>query len=146
MSYATIAQAQAYFDGRLRTEAWDTATSQDKTKSLNMATLLIDTLNFSGQKHEESQVNQFPRGSDTTVPQDIINACAEIALALLNNVDVDEEINNLRVISERYASIGVSYDPKFQSEHLLAGIPSKTAWDYLKPYLRDYRNIGLQKV
>jgi hypothetical protein len=147
-NYATIPQAQVYFDGRLNTEGWDTSSSVDKLKALTMATRTIDSLNYIGIKHidDETQENQFPRGDDTVVPQDIINACAEIALAYLNEFDIEEELSNLRVTSERYASIGVSYDPRIQSEYLLAGVPSKVAWDYLKPYLRDPRNIGLRKV
>jgi len=145
-NYATVPVAQTYFDTRLNTDAWDTASNADRIKALTMSTLAIDKLNFSGALADDAQVNQFPRGTDTAVPQDIINACCENALALLEGVNVEEELQNLRVLSERYASIGVTYDPRATGENILSGIASKTAWDFLKPYLRDPRGVALRRI
>lgn len=145
-NYATVAQAQTYFDTRLNTESWDNASYQDKVKALTMSTFAIDRLNFSGDLHDDAQENQFPRGIDTTVPLDILYACCENALSLLDGTDVDEELENLRILSERYASIGVTYDQGSTSQNILAGIASKTAWDFLKPYLRDPRSVALRRI
>jgi hypothetical protein len=145
-NYATTSEAQAYFDTRLNTDSWDSASPSDKLKALTMSTRAIDLLNYIGEKHLDTQENQFPRGDDVVVPDDVVFATCENALSLLEGVNIEEELNNLRVTSERYASIGVTYDSRLQNENLLAGIASKTAWDFLKPYLRDPRAIALRKI
>lgn len=145
-SYATEAEAQAYFDTRLHTEAWDDASPTDRTKALAHATNIIDRLNFSGSKADDAQVNQFPRGTDTTVPDDIKNASAEIALALLDGVNPDLEYENVFMTSQGYGGIRSSFDRSVKPPHILAGVPSFIAWTYLKPYLLDGLNIELHRT
>jgi hypothetical protein len=145
-AYATRTEAQAYFDERLNTDAWDDATEANQTKALAMSTKLIDRLNFVGEKTDEDQDNQFPRDNDTEVPNDIKNACSEIALALLDGVDPELEFENLAMVSQGYANVRSTYDRSFAQEHIVAGIPSVIAWRYLKPYLRDARAIDLSRV
>jgi len=145
--YATIAEAQAYFDGRLNTDAWDDETdTTTRNKALTMATTLIDRLNFRGEKADDSQELQFPRGNDTVVPQDIKNACAEIALALLDGVDPEMEFENLRMKSQAYGVVRSTYDTGRTPEHYVAGIPSNTAWRFLKPYLRSPFTVDRHRV
>ena len=144
--YTTITEAQTYFDGRLNTEAWDDADKTKRDKSLKHATSLIERLNFTGDKADEDQVLQFPRGDDTTVPTDIQYACAELAMALLDGVDPDLELENLGMVSQGIASIRSTYDVSRPSEHILAGIPSASAWRFLKPYLRDPLTVNLDRV
>ena len=99
--YLDETEAQTYFDTVLFTNVWDSATSEERLKALLMATRIIDRLNYFGSKVSESQEHQFPRtdGSnyDSTVPQQIKDACCEIALALLDGVDVNIERENLSV-------------------------------------------------
>lgn len=145
--YATIAEAQAYFDNRLNTEAWDDATDANKNKALGMATVtIIDRLNFRGEKTDPDQELQFPRGDDTVVPQDIKNACAEIALALLDGVDPELEFDNLRMKSQAYGVVRSTYDSDRAPEHYVAGVPSSIAWRFLKPYLRNVFTVNLDRV
>ena len=145
-SYVTEAEAQTYFDNRLNVEAWDDATSTDRQKSLGHATSVIDRLNFVGCKAEEAQVNQFPRGVDVAIPQDIKNAVCEVALALLDGVDPQLEFENVFMTSQGYGGVRSSYDRTVKPAHLLAGVPSFTAWTYLKPYLLDPLNIELHRT
>lgn len=145
-AYATIAEATAYFVGRLNTEVWDDATDDNRTAGLAMATTLMDRLNYRGDKADESQELQFPRGSDTVVPQDIKNACSEIALALLDGVDPELEFDNLRMRSQAYGVIRSTYDGVRSPEHTVAGIPSSIAWRFLKPYLRNAQTVDLHRV
>lgn len=145
-AYATSVEAQTYFDGRLNTDAWDDATSANKTKALSMATTLIDRLNFRGEKADSTQENQFPRGDDTVVPSDIKNACAEIALALLDGVDPELEFDNLRMKSQAYGVVRSTYESDRAPEHYVAGIPSSLAWRFLKPYLRGAYTIDTHRV
>ena len=145
--YATIAEAQTYFDGRLNTDAWDDATDDaEKNKALTMATTLIERLNFRGEKADSAQELQFPRGNDTVVPQDVKNACAEVALALLDGVDPELEFDNLRMKAQAYGVVKSTYDTERAPEHYVAGIPSSIAWRFLKPYLRSVFTVRLDRV
>lgn len=146
--YATIVEAQAYFDGRLNTDAWDDAADDaERNKALTMATItVIDRLNFRGEKADSAQELQFPRGNDTVVPQDIKNACAEVALALLDGVDPEMEFDNLRMKAQAYGVVKSTYDTERAPEHYVAGVPSSIAWRFLKPYLRSVFTVRLDRV
>lgn len=145
-TYGSIARAEQYFSERLGTRAWDTAVILDRTKALLMATRAIDRLNFAGSLHSDSQELQFPRGDDTTVPVDIEFACYELALAFLDGVDLEQEANSVNVASDAFSGVRTTYDADTYAEHMRAGIPSIVAWQYLKPYLRDPREILLSRV
>jgi len=142
-SYATESEAQVYFDTRLNAEAWDDADSTTRTKALGHATNIVDRLNFLGCKADETQSNQFPRGTDVGIPQDIKSATCEIALALLDGVDPQLEFENVFMTSQGYGGVRSSFNRSVKPVHLLAGVPSFTAWTYLKPYLRDPLSIEL---
>ena len=145
--YITYIEATALADDRLDTDAWDDAVTADGSiageagsqtyKSVAMATKIIDRLNFLGSKLDADQANQFPRDDDTDVPDDIKEACFEIALALLDGVDPQIEAENLGMISQGYANVRSTYDRGVGAEYIAAGIPSSTAWRYLLPYLRS---------
>jgi len=156
--YGTLAAATIYFGTRLHTTAWDYASATDQQKALYMSTRYVDRLNYKGNKAtvytlllanekataaeirvaEASQELEFPRGTDTSVPTDIEIACYEIALALLDGVDPDIELENLGVLTYSYAGVKTAYNRDQQPiEHLIHGIPSPLAWRYLKPFLRD---------
>jgi hypothetical protein len=145
-AYCTTDEAQAYFDGRLNADAWDDASSANKQKALIHATRLIERLNFKGEKTVDTQSLQFPRDNDTSIPTDIKYACSEIALALLDGIDPELEFDNLKMVSQGYANTRSTYDPDLPVEHIAAGIPSVTAWRFLKPYLRDMRTVNLSRV
>lgn len=139
-SYMTITEAQTYFDDRLNVMAWETSSSEEQRKALAMATRTIDRLNFLGVKTSITQIEQFPRNDDTLVPDDVKNASAEIALALLDGVDPELEFENLKLRSQGYGSVRSSYDSE-PPPHVVAGVPSVVAWQYLHPYLRDSNTI-----
>ena len=146
-SYITRAEAQAYFNGRLNTEAWDSIVDDvQKDKSLVMATRIIDRLNYLGTKTDSAQELQFPRDPEIDVPQDVKDATSEIALALLDGVDPDLEYENLFMIVQNYGGIKSTYDTLVPKPHVLARIPSFAAWTYLKPYLRDGLNLELHRT
>lgn len=169
-TYATTAEAQAYFDERLHELAWSDASQGDREKALILATRIIDRLNFKGFKStvyayldslddvtlaEQSEINaasiaqplQFPRDTDTEVPEEILIACYEIAYALLDEIDPDTELENLAIISHGYASVRTTYSRSHNPpEHLNAGVPSATAWRYLRPFLREPGGVILSRV
>lgn len=169
--YGTLAEANEYFDNRLHEEAWYNSAAHDRPKALIKATQIIDSLNFKGYKatvydilydedgyeldvteeeireEEESQEREFPRGEDIEIPDAIKIACWEIAHALLDGVDPDLDVENLGVVSQGYASVRTTYArSQAQVEHLMHGVPSATAWRYIKPFLRDADEIKLSRV
>jgi len=141
--YIEIVDAQLYFDDRLNTDEWDYADDEKKLKALKMATLAIDRLNFRGEMADEAQEHQFPRGTDTTVPTDITNACCEIALKLLEDIDPDMEYSDLTINHHQFSFVRNTQDRSFAQPHVVAGIPSPTAWKMLLPYLRDAGSVSI---
>ncbi len=159
--YGSLVKADIYFATRLHSDTWDNSSDVDQTKALYTATRSIDRLNYKGNKHsvylvlaaadDEDDVTQaqrraaeitqpleFPRDSETVVPEDIETACFEIAFALLDGVDPDIELENLGVTSQGYSGVRTAYNRDQQPiEHLLHGISSAMAWRILKPFLRD---------
>lgn len=147
LAYITIAEAETYFSNyRLVTDAWDDSTAAKQQIALNQGKVMIDKLNYAGNKYDESQSDQFPRGADSTVPTAIKEANAEIAYALLDGIDVDYEYENLREASIGFASVRDSLNTGMLPQHIVNGIPSMAAWDKLIPYLRDVRAINLMRI
>ena len=162
--YGTLDGANTYFNNRLHADLWFEESSLNRTRALYTAARLMDQLNYKGRKHtvyeldseatatekrvaELVQELEFPRDSDTEVPGDIKIAGYEIAFALIDGVDPDLELENLGVVSQGYAGVRTTYNRDQQPiEHLINGIPSATAWRILRPYLRDAREIKLNRV
>ena len=145
-AYLSLSAASDYFATRLNTQAWDSASDENAENALIMATEAIDCLNFYGKKAVESQDHQFPRYGDTLVPQDIQEACADIAIRLLDGVDPELEMENLTMTSQGYANVKSTYDRSTPPEHIVAGILSITAWRKIKPYLLDSRSVTINRV
>ena len=144
--YIEISDANDYFAERLHTESWDDASNTDKNKALSMATRAIERLNFLGVKAEDDQELQFPRGYDTVIPQDIKDACCELALTFLNGVDADMEHENVLIQGNSFSSVSNTYNRQIAQEHVVAGIPSPTAWKMLIPYLRDAKELSVSRA
>lgn len=145
--YGTVSLADNYFaNDRLYTRAWDCADSASKTKAMEMATRAINLLNFSEDKTDPLQVDQFPRGGSTVVPDDILIATYECAYAYLDGVDMRREMDKLSVSGQSIDSARVTYDRAVIPEHFRAGIPSSVAWTHLKPYLRDPNSRVISRV
>lgn len=162
--YATISEADTYFAGRLHTQPWDSADTATRNKALIQATRAIDDLRFIGVRHsvwlaQEAEAEadeilsavadqelEFPRGSDEEVPEDIVIACCEEALSLLDGKDAEQELEDLSVVSQGYSSVRSTYDRTFSQEHLNAGIVSSRAWKKLKPYLQEGRDFRISRV
>lgn len=145
--YGSIAGGDLYFSKRLRTEDWETASPQDKIKSLFEATLIIDTLNFRGDKADEGQQLQFPRGIDTVVPEQIENASYEIAILLLGGLDPQLETQNQNLKQVKFGPISTEYsESRNTPPHVSAGIYSAKAWRFLYPFIRQNTEVNLTRV
>lgn len=144
--YTDPGTGDIYFATRMGSDSWDTAEVEDKTKALGHATMIIDNLNYLGTKLDETQENAFPRFGQTDVPNDIVVACCEIALSLLDGINPELELENLMQTHSGYANVKSTYNRDQLPEHILAGVPSSTAWRYLKPWLTDNRSIVMNRV
>src|ERR1035438_1328100 len=106
-SYATVAEADWYFDGHLYASAWTAATAATKAAALVMATRLVDSqYQFNGFRAHDAQALQWPRERcpdpdrnlvtsttlspvltnfvpTTQVPQGVASAVCEMARELL---------------------------------------------------------------
>jgi len=166
-AYATIQEADEYFQHRLHESAWSQATPDDRANALIEASRIIDSLSFKGKKNavylllqaneeatceeireaEASQELEFPRGADTEIPDRILWACYEITHALLDGVDPEMELENMSMNDHGIGSVRASYNRNQEPlEHFMNGVPSATAWKYLKPFLRDDDSFRLVRV
>ncbi len=163
-SYATLAEGDKYFSTVLKSKPWDVATDKNKLKTLIMATRDIDRLKFSGVKTSqfvptfkefiatqnnppnETQFLEFPRNGHTEIPIGIKIACCEIAITYLAGIDMELEYASLNVIHQSFTGVSDSFDRRFVSENIRAGINSVTAWNYLKPFLADPKRLKVARV
>jgi hypothetical protein len=144
--YCSLGYAESYFATRLDHLVWDGASEDDKTRALSDATRRIDRLNFQGSKADADQLLEFPRGSDTEVPDDIKIAACEIAYALLDGVDVEIEAQNMGQEQVGFGMARTRHDRSFVNEAYAHNIPSVVAWSHLKPYLRDRAELKFFRV
>lgn len=128
-----LTDAQAYFDTILDADAWNYATTADRTKALTSATRILESLNY------KAELDTY-----TTYPEWLQYAACEVALALLDG----RSVNNIQ------DSMGLSQSTFHNArtvtrsvpEYILAGVPSAVAWRYIKPYLKDGRTVTLNRV
>jgi hypothetical protein len=158
--YGSVGSGDLFFNNRLNVRKWTNSSNADKIKALTMATQIIDRLNFAGNKASDGQVLQFPRmnsytdpvtlieseSSDDQVPSDIKNATYLIAYKLLDGYDPDAQAQMLAVEMSKYQSVQTYYQRDYIPEYMQAGVPSSEAWNYLRPYLRDPREVELSRV
>ena len=170
--YGTVVEAGEYFAKRLHEWAWTDASALDRENALITARRLIDALAYKGYKAtvyvvmeehngvaltdaireeiraaEAAQANEFPRGADILIPEDIRIAQYELAHSLLDNKDPDMELELLAVTSATYGGVKTMYQrDQLPLEHLINLIPNVVAWRLLRPYLRDGGAIKLSRV
>jgi len=146
--YTTAEEADEYFsETRLDTTTWDALTATEKEITLVIATRAIDRLAYKGSKADEDQEQEFPRGTDEEVPQQIKDACAELAFAYAEGRDVKTESENVHVTSRKFGPVSITMKPDgLYREHLAAGIISLEAWYMLLPFLRNIDQIQVNRV
>ncbi len=160
LSYCTISEAESYFATRINSQSWDDASLNDKIKALNTATSDIDNLNFSGIKADCNQLLEFPRIYKKRydihhnlisviapiIPPNIKKACCEISISYLEGVLLEDEINNMNIISSGFGGVQTMYSSNTAQEHFRAGIISSRAWQYIKPFLFDPLTLRIEKA
>lgn len=112
-SYATVSEADSYFEDRLDIDAWTSANATQKAQALVTATRMLDELNWVGIAVSDSQTLAFPRtgiyfdprlGMDIvldelTIPSRIITATYELAYHFLNNDGLLDDTGTVENIS-----------------------------------------------
>lgn len=146
-NYVLYDEANSYINStHLNRDIWNDTSQEECEIALTMATRAIDKLAYKGQKATETQLHEFPRGSQTTVPQDIKDACCELAFSFIEGKDPEFEFENLVVLNKRFDAASINFKPEADRRHIAAGIYSIEAWKLLRPYLRDYDAFRLVKV
>ncbi len=148
-SLSTTSAADIYMNTKLHSQAWFALTNDQRQLALNEATAIINRFNYLGYKSVLDQPHEWPRSgiyvksttsvpvllSASAIPNDILYAQFEIALALASGVDPEKEMRSLFVTSRGFSSVRTTYDPKLVPPHLQFGVPSAAGWAYLYPYL-----------
>lgn len=145
-SYVTNSEANAYFLTRYNSGLWDTISEENKTKLLATASRYLSPLNWAGDKTDEDQELEFPRGGDTSIPDLIKNAVCEIAYQILDGRDVEYEKELVGEMKSAAGGTRLESDPETVDVARLHGIPSSVAWNLIRPYLRDGSAITLVRV
>lgn len=152
LTYIDVIDATTYFQTRLNSSTWFDAdvTDQDRLAALVTATRRIDNLNFMGSQALYGQLLQWPRLGlnldPTTIPDDILIATCELAYALLDGADANMEVESIASTSDKFSSVGDTYNRGFVLDHIRAGIPSLEAWQHLVPYLVDPNLVTLRRT
>lgn len=132
-SYATLDEADTYLEGVLNTEAWDLSTDVLRTKALKQATRIIKSLSV-------------PVYEDPDIPQDYKSATVEIALKLLEGVDPEIELRNMSIASFSFDKLSQSNKNGETPLHIIAGVPSITAFNILRCYMPDVTTVHLRRT
>ncbi len=161
-SYATIAEADFYFEKRLHTQTWDNATDEDKAKALMWATRLLDEqVSWSGILVDANQPLAWPRSgfwnrydnlyegenyegpiivSDWSqqIPYWLRDAVSEFALHLLAEDRTLETNRDLIGLSRiKLDSVEIETD-RAQAMTLSKPIIPQSVWSIIRPYGRSY--------
>jgi hypothetical protein len=89
--FGSVEGADRYWSEMLNGQLWEVQSLDTKTKALVTATRAIDRLRFAGSKSDESQPLEYPRNGDATLPECLLQATYEEAMALLKGIDPSTE-------------------------------------------------------
>lgn len=92
--YADVAMADEYLNADTNAATWRSSTDDVKGRALVTATRTLDRQTWLGDKNEDTQELEWPRKNtgvtgveDDVIPQDIIDACIEMANYIVNGGD-----------------------------------------------------------
>jgi len=144
LEYADYIYAAAYFGERVGADDWATFSQDNRTKALKHATRLIDRLDLVLEKTDEAQNNEFPRGGDTLVPEEVRMATCEQALELLRGSLPENRIASANVASESIGDASRSYtDGAASVIGVSSGLTSTAAAQLLREWINDPNEITL---
>lgn len=147
-AYATVSEADTYFDERLNTSDWDGASTEDKSRALIMATRRIDQETFEGARVDPDPDDQqlaWPRTGvvdqdgrvfdNDEIPDRIKHATFELALVFLGDEGFLAD-SGLEAFEQ--VTVGdLSVTPRHQQR--AAELP-ETVYRHLRPFTISTRN------
>jgi len=146
--YGTETAANTYFLTKSFDDdnVWADSASDKRLVALNRATILINRLEFEGDKTVSTQDDEFPRDGDVVVPVEIEYAAYEISRELLRGRDPEQEYQLRGSARLGLNRVSLESKPGYISEARLHSIPSIIAWDLIKPFLTEGDNINIQRI
>jgi hypothetical protein len=120
-SYATIAEADLYFETHPYSSVWDDASDDEKCRALVTATRLLDTwYEWNGIVSSSTQALLWPRQDaygpngylhlSNEIPERIVQATAELAKALLvSDRTADSDLQTQGITSLRAGSVALTF-------------------------------------
>jgi len=138
-SYATLAEANTYFDARLHTSLWTNADDDTKNKSLVMATRRIEQEKFYGDRASTTQRLKFPRTSigyldgvflDNIIPEILKESVFELAIHLIGTDMSQVGVDTSNIEEASIGSISVKY--KLDKNDNVS-----TSYDELPPFVES---------
>jgi hypothetical protein len=123
-SYRTVAQADAYFAGAFHAANWEAATDLNKAQALITATRLMDR-----QRWKAAYDTQAER----LAVQKILDACCEIALALIDGGEIQTSQTTAQTLQTiKAGSVSLTYFRGAEgSAHRFPTIINELLRDYL---------------
>lgn len=142
-TYVDMDDAKDYLAGSTNSAPWDTAAATMKTKALATAARALERCTWSGTKTDPAQALSWPRTgvvdkygnavSTSVVPQDIINAEIELALAILNDPNTLTQVNTMQ--TNKMVKAGTVEVEFFRLPKNLATQFPKIIQDLIGPYI-----------
>tara|TARA_Y100000310_G_scaffold344961_1_gene460802 strand:+ start:2551 stop:3063 length:513 start_codon:yes stop_codon:yes gene_type:complete len=118
-SYLSVADADTYHTAHSASTTWSGAAEADKEKALRLATQYLDALygtRWVGSRWSLAQALDWPRSyvvlydiytiSTSTIPQDLKDACAELALKQIADTDLIPDLTNPGSVASESVSAG----------------------------------------
>ena len=146
-SYATLAEANSYFETSPDDSTWTNKSDDQKNRALISATRWIDSLNFYGDRCDESQALKWPRNNFqvddveldcSSIPNKIKYAQYELARALANDTDAmtGNVATNGNISEAKLGDLEVKYNLASQGVGSVNNIMDVYPW--LQSYLGAY--------
>lgn len=138
--YADQAMADQYLLADSNAATWRASTDDEKGRALVTATRTLDRQTWLGDKNEDTQELEWPRKNtgvtgveDDVIPQDIIDACIEMANYIVNGGDpVNAQNVSQKEKRLKAGSVEVEYFRGAEGAALRFPMP---VWELIAPYI-----------
>lgn len=128
--YISVAQADAYHAIRMSHATWAALSESDKAARLVSASDYLDGYyRFRGKKTSPTQLRQFPRNGETTIPPEVMQAVLELAVALPSSGGINAQAARTR----KRVKVG-----EIETEYQDATAAEKRLYPLIDGLLRDW--------
>lgn len=112
--YATVEEADDYLAAAIHADTWraDTTDTETKQRALITATRLLDRQSWRGDKTDSDQALENPRtGIDPYDYDNVVSATIELALALVDGSEAQNETTANKIVSLKAGSVSLQFLP-----------------------------------